>query len=46
MISMPERFPKVRILLDHMARPVLDDGPPYAAAGSLFELARRSRPSI
>ena len=40
MIKMAERFPKVRILLDHMARPVLDDGPPYAAANSLFELAK------
>ena len=40
MIKMTERFPKVRILLDHMARPVLDDGAPYAAANSLFELAK------
>ena len=36
MLRMVERFPKVRILLDHMARPVLADGPPYAAAESLF----------
>ena len=35
-----ERFPNVRIVLDHLARPVLDDGPPYAAAASLFALAR------
>jgi predicted TIM-barrel fold metal-dependent hydrolase len=35
-----ERFPEVRIVLDHMARPVLDDGPPYAAASGLFSLAR------
>jgi len=40
MIKMTERFPKVRIILDHMARPVLQDGPPYGAAASLFELAR------
>ena len=40
MIRMAEQFPKVRILLDHMARPVLDDGLPYAAADSLFELAK------
>jgi predicted TIM-barrel fold metal-dependent hydrolase len=40
MIKMTGRFPKVRIILDHMARPVLEDGPPYAAAASLFELAR------
>ena len=40
MIRMIERFPKVRVLLDHCGRPVLDDGPPYAAADSLFALAR------
>jgi predicted TIM-barrel fold metal-dependent hydrolase len=40
MVRMTERFPKVRIILDHMARPVLDDGPPYAAADSLFALAK------
>ncbi|MDX3904960.1 MAG: amidohydrolase family protein [Pigmentiphaga sp.] len=33
------RFPGVRVLLDHFARPTLDDGPPYAAAASLFALA-------
>ena len=38
--AMAERFPDVRIVLDHCARPALDDGPPYAAAASLFELAR------
>lgn len=36
-----ERFPKVRIVLDHMARPALEDGPPYAAASALFSLARQ-----
>jgi predicted TIM-barrel fold metal-dependent hydrolase len=40
LIKMIERFPNVKILLDHMARPTLDDGPPYAAAASLFGLAR------
>ena len=40
LVKMIERFPKVKILLDHMARPALDDGPPYAAAASLFTLAR------
>jgi L-fuconolactonase len=40
MIRMAERFPNVRILLDHCARPALEDGPPYAAAESLFALAR------
>jgi L-fuconolactonase len=35
-----ERFRDARIILDHMARPIVDDGPPYAAAASLFALAR------
>src|SRR5215469_3062676 len=40
LVNMIERFPKVKVLLDHMARPTLDDGPPYAGAASLFGLAR------
>jgi len=40
MIRLAERFPKVRIILDHMARPQIEDGPPYAAAASLFALAK------
>ncbi len=28
------------MLLDHLARPSLEDGPPYAAAADLFSLAR------
>jgi len=40
MLGMVSRFPKVRIILDHMARPVLNDGPPYVAAESLFGLAK------
>jgi predicted TIM-barrel fold metal-dependent hydrolase len=38
-IGMAERFANVRIVLDHAARPVLEDGPPYDAAASLFGLA-------
>jgi L-fuconolactonase len=41
-IRMAERFPKVRIVLDHCARPELADGPRYSAAASLFALARYS----
>jgi L-fuconolactonase len=41
-VSMAKRFPNVQIILDHGARPVLEDGPPYNAAASLFELARYS----
>ena len=33
------RFPRVRVLLDHFARPNLSDGPPYEAAAPLFALA-------
>ena len=40
MIRLAERFPRVRIILDHMARPQIEDGPPYAAAASLFALAK------
>ena len=39
-VRMIERFPRVRVVLDHAARPVLDDGPPYPAAQRLFDLAR------
>jgi len=35
-----DRFPGVRVIVDHFARPPLDDGPPYAAAQPLFALAR------
>ena len=34
------RWPEAVIILDHCARPELDDGPPYAKAQSLFALAR------
>lgn len=38
------RFPKLRVILDHLARPVQDDGPPYKAADSLWSLA--SNPNV
>lgn len=34
-----ERFPRVRVLLDHCARPDLSDGKPYANASALFDMA-------
>lgn len=37
---MIERYPMVNVVLDHAARPVLADGPPYEAAASLWGLAR------
>src|SRR5262249_57525515 len=39
---MAERFPNVRIVLDHCARPELADGPPYSEAAGLFALTRHS----
>src|SRR5262249_19864054 len=38
-VRMAKRFPNVRIILDHCARPDLADGPPYNAAARLFALA-------
>jgi predicted TIM-barrel fold metal-dependent hydrolase len=35
-----ERFPASRVLLDHCARPELDDGAPYRAAQALFDMAQ------
>jgi L-fuconolactonase len=39
LIRMLERFPKVRVILDHLAKPSLSDGPPYAGAIGVFKLA-------
>jgi predicted TIM-barrel fold metal-dependent hydrolase len=35
-----ERFPGVRVVLDHCARPDLSDGTPYETAHQLFEIAK------
>jgi L-fuconolactonase len=35
-----DHFPKVTIVLDHLARAPVADGPPYAAAAELFALAK------
>ncbi|NWK98377.1 amidohydrolase [Sphingobium lactosutens] len=37
--DLARRFPKVNIILDHLGRPDVLDGPPYANADSLFALA-------
>jgi L-fuconolactonase len=42
--ALAKRFPGVPIILDHLGRPDITDGPPYRAAQSLFDLA--SIPSI
>ncbi|GAB5097749.1 amidohydrolase family protein [Caballeronia sp. HLA56] len=39
LLNMLSRFPAVRVLLDHLARPELAGGPPYEAAAPLFSLA-------
>lgn len=39
LLKLLARFETVPIILDHMARPVLSDGPPYRAAQWLFDLA-------
>jgi len=38
-VNVLERFPRLRVVLDHLARPVQEDGPPYRAADSLWRLA-------
>jgi predicted TIM-barrel fold metal-dependent hydrolase len=37
-ISLAKRFPKVKIVIDHIGRPSVKDGPPYAAAAKLWSL--------
>jgi L-fuconolactonase len=39
LIRMLELFPKVRVILDHLAKPTLSDGPPYTNASDVFRLA-------
>jgi predicted TIM-barrel fold metal-dependent hydrolase len=41
LVQLLDRFPRVRVILDHCARPHYEDGPPYAAAQSLWDLKRR-----
>ena len=37
--GLAKRFPQVNIILDHLGRPDVTDGPPYKRASSLFGLA-------
>jgi predicted TIM-barrel fold metal-dependent hydrolase len=37
--GLAKRFPRTRIILDHLARPVIDDGAPYHKAAGLWSLA-------
>jgi predicted TIM-barrel fold metal-dependent hydrolase len=34
-----QRFPALKVILDHLAHPLLESGPPYQEAAPLFELA-------
>ncbi len=38
-VALARRFPNVPIILDHLGRPDVTDGAPYAAAQSLFDIA-------
>ena len=33
-----KRFPKVKLIIDHLGRPPAEDGPPYSAAKDYFTL--------
>jgi L-fuconolactonase len=35
-----KNFPKVRMIIDHLMKPPVEDGPPYKGAQFLFDLAR------
>ncbi len=39
-ITLAKRFPKVKIIMDHLGRPNVSDGPPYDAAKPLWSLAQ------
>jgi L-fuconolactonase len=39
LVKVLQNFPGLRVILDHLARPVQDDGPPYRGAESLWRLA-------
>ncbi len=38
-INLLNRFPRLRVVLDHLGRPVQEDGPPYVGANPLWSLA-------
>ncbi|MGH9593148.1 MAG: amidohydrolase family protein [Bryobacteraceae bacterium] len=39
LLGILQQFPRLVVILDHCARPQLDDGPPYTAAAPLWRLA-------
>ena len=38
--TLAKKFPRVRIIIDHLMNPEMEDGPPYAKAAPLFELVQ------
>lgn len=40
LVQVIERFPRVRIVLDHLLHAPMNDGPPYREASALFSMAR------
>lgn len=40
LVKVIERFPHVRIVLDHLLHAPMNDGPPYNAAAPLFDMAK------
>jgi predicted TIM-barrel fold metal-dependent hydrolase len=40
LVNVLKRFPALGVILDHLARPVQEDGPPYQGADSLWGLAQ------
>lgn len=36
--SLATKFPRAKIIVDHLARPTISEGPPYGAAAALFSL--------
>jgi len=38
--ELAQRFPTVKIAIDHCGRPALEAGPPYASCAELFDLAK------
>lgn len=39
LVNVLKRCPRLKVILDHLARPVQEDGPPYRSADSLWSLA-------
>jgi predicted TIM-barrel fold metal-dependent hydrolase len=34
------RYPQIRVIIDHLMKPPVEEGPPYSGASFLFDLAR------